>query len=335
MSDPDLRRQRRSSELPLAEQVALLNAQRRAGEVSESHLLLAAYAGELAAQASLALPKRAEAESARLDHTRAILAVRWVAVREQAPKGDRFVKAASEDEVLSRLCPRWQGALVLAANVPEVTGFLLQARSGGALGVTRGREQTAPASVSEASVSEALTAARAQIEAEGLRFVAEDEALQRELLELEDWRAPRTVEVWVAGFEFWGREVEVRARLARALACMEGLAPSSAARATVLAACQAAARWALSPGDETREAAAAARIQGELASLVEEGGQVHGWQLAARLSSAALSVAAGLPPPPEEGTDELALLSERGAITADLSAWALGGMDPLEALVEA
>lgn len=322
MNDPELQRQRRDSQLPLAEQVSLLNARRRAGSLEESRLLLAAYAGELAAQAALGLPRREEASAARAEHTKRVLAIRWAAVRVQAPE-DLFVAEAVDDPVLSRLCPRWQGALVLAANVPEVTGFLLQARSGGALSVTRGREQRPPAPVSEASRREALAAARAQIEAEGLRFEAEDEALGRELLELGDWRAPRSAEVWLEGFAFFGEEALLRAELAWARAAVRALAP--ALQPPLLALLAAGDACVTSPGERSREEAAAAYPRAEAlvaeASLAEEPPEGDApWRV-----RSALARAGGLELPARgPGEEELALLPWREEIAAELSAWALG-----------
>ena len=321
MSDPDLQRRRREP-LSLAEQVALLNARLRAGDLDASRLLLAAYAGELAAQATLGLPRRDEAAAARAEHTKRILAVRWAAVRVQAPD-DLFVAEAVDDPVLSRLCPRWQGALVLAANVPEVTGFLLQARSGGALSVTRGRDQRAPAPVSEASRREALAAAREQIEAEGLRFEAEDEALQRELLELGDWRAPRTAEVWLAGFAFFGPEALSRAELAWARAAIARVPASR--RPPLEALFELAEAYQNCPCETCREAAAAALPRAE--ALVAEAGEVADPPSAPWRLRGALTRAAGLELSSDQGPleEELALLPERNKITAELTAWALGG----------
>lgn len=319
MSDPDLRRQGREGELPLGEQVALLNARRRAGDLEDSRLLLAAYAGELAAQASLALPRRDEAEAARAEHTKRILAIRWAAVRVQAPD-DLFVAEAVDDHVLSRLCPRWQGALVLGANVPDVTGFLLQARSGGALSVRQGRDQRPPTPVAEASRREALAAARAQIEAEGLRFEAEDEILQSELLGLGDWRAPRTAEVWIAGFGFFGPDALLRAHVAWARAALTN-APV-AIQAPLVDLVELAEAYAESPSETYREIAAAALPRAE--ALVREAadpGNSAAWRCRAALAQAAGVTLEHEAPEAEE----LALLAERDEITRALGAWALGG----------
>lgn len=319
MSDPDLQRRRREQSLPLAEQVGLLNARVRAGDLEPSRLLLAAYAGELAAQAALGLPRREESAAARAEHTKRTLAIRWAAVRVQAPD-DLFVAEAVDDPVLSRLCPRWQGALVLAANVPEVTGFLLQARSGGALNVTRGREQRPPAPVAEASRREALAAAREQIEAEGLRFEAEDEALQRELLGLGDWRAPRTAEVWIAGFEFFGPEAVLRAELAWARAALASV--PAALRPPLEALVELAAAYQDDPCETCREEAAAALPRAEaLVAEASEDVASAPWRV-----RAALARAAGVEVPAHEGPEEeeLALLPARDRICAELAAWALG-----------
>jgi len=318
MSDPDLQRRRRESPLPLGEQATLLNARVRAGELEPSRLLLAAYAGELPAQAALGLPQREEAALARAEHTKRMLAVRWAAVRVQAPD-DLFVAEAVDDPILSRLCPRWQGALVLAANVPDVTGFLLQARAGGTLNVTRGRDRRPPAPVAEESRREALAAARAQIEAEGLRFEAEDEVLQAELLGLGDWRAPRIAEVWLKGFGFFGPEALLRAELAWARASVERL--SAARRPPLEALLEVAEAYVKCPCETCREAAAAALPGAEalVAEAVAEDSQAP-WRLRAALARAAevsLPEAAG----PEQ--EELALLPERDAITAELATWAL------------
>lgn len=318
MSDPDLQRRRREHALPLGEQVTLLNARLRAGDLDASRLLLAAYAGELPAQAALGLPRREEAAQARAEHTKRILAIRWAGVQVQAPD-DLFVAEAIDDPVLSRLCPRWEGALVLAANVPEVTGFLLQARSGGALGVTRGRDQRAPTPITEDARREALAAARAQIEAEGLRFEAEDEALQAELLELGDWRAPRTAEVWLASFAFFGPEALLRAELAWARASLERVAPAE--RSPLEALFAVAEAYVKCPCETCREAAAAAlpRAEALVAEASPEGSSAP-WRLRAALARAAdVSIPAGEGPAEEE----LALLPERDPITSELATWAL------------
>ena len=315
MTDPDLRALRRSPASSLADQAALLQARRRAGEVDEGRLLLAAYAGELAAQAVLGLPDREASAQLRRTYTNQTLATRWAALREEHPD-DPFVEGAYADTVLSRLCPRRvpQG-LVLAATEPSVTGFLLEARSVGAL-------RTGPLPVRKPEeIAAALSSAREQAETEGLAFVAEGDELTRDLLELGDWRAPRLAEVWLRGFGHWGEEARVRAWLSYAEAMAEELTPSRCA--AWLDVCAAVRSYALCPCEDHRLKALGVQTALMAEASTPPGAASPDGQIASALGCALLTgqdaVWAGEEP-------ELALFSQRDAVQQALSEWALGGL---------
>lgn len=316
VTDPDLQARRRSSALTLAEQAALLQARRRAGEIEEERLLLAAYAGDLPAQAVLGLPDRAESASLRATYTNKTLALRWSALRAERPD-DPYVEGAYADPLLSRLSPAWvtQG-LVLSATEPSVTGFLLEARSVSAL------RAGPPPERSPEEIAAALAGARAQVEAEGLSFVAEGDELTRDLLERGDWRAPRLAQVWLRGFGHWGEEVRVRAWLAYSAALLEAVArPRREAWREVW---DEVAGYAACPCEEHRLNAVAAQTALMVRAGEPAGAESPEGQVASALSHALLlgqdSTWTGEEP-------ELALLPEREAIQEALTSWALAAAD--------